>query len=1384
MEPGLIRNRLSVIGGVLLLAITISSGAHGAWFSEMRVTHSPRNSHLAHGNGRPVAAGPDGRVHLVWSDDRDRDDEIYYSSFDGMGWTANQRLTYASGGSAGACVAVGTDNRIHIAWHDYRDGDYEIYYRVGNGVTWGPEERLTQAEELSANPSLGVDGASHVYVVWNDTRDGNREIYHKAYDGTGWGEDQRLTSDPADSYYPMIAVSPAGHVHVVWRDNRDGNKEIYYKRFDGSAWSEDIRLTCDPAISQEASICLDTEGNQHVVWSDNRDGNKEIYYKHFDGVTWQPDVRLTFAEEASTMPCIAADDSNHLHVTWIDYREGGAEVFCKSRRGTVWGEDRKLTGTAGGCSRPSICSDKTCNLHVIWQVDRHGDQGVYWKERYNGFTEAPVLSSITPAMGNTDEIVTARLTGSGFFYPDSVWLARQASDRLVASDVVTQSDSLLTCNLLLDDAEIGLWDVVVKNSDGKKDTLVNAFEVLPGLVWADDYRLTYDGAPSFAGESRSIAVDPAGNLHVVWQDMRDGRREIYYKRREGARWGLDERLTDSDGAMRCPCVTADEAGNILVVWQATQVGGYEIYYKRFDGIEWGEATRLNRDPGFSLYPDMTTDDSGRVHVVWSDNYGGDLEILYRMWDGTSWSKKTRLTDAPGASLYPSIDAGEDGCLNLVWQDDRDGVYQVYYKMFDGVSWGADERVTQTSTPAIQPSIATGPDGGVHVAWNDFRLTGSVYSEIYYRSKGPAGWSASQQISGTYFQAGRPSVAADALGTVHVVWQFKGTDYYRESGIAWARGSSKTWRREVITPRETDLAMLPSVETDRDGVVHLVYCDDRFGEPEIYYRSWSREPAAPPLIGSIVPAEVYNSFPVRVAIYGTGFLAAPTVWLDNESGDTVIAEHVERKSQRLIECEFQLVAVSPGLWDLHVENADRQGDELGNGVMVLQGPWSLPEQISCGPDSAGTGFNNARCVAREPNGVAHAVWSDNRDGNFEIYYRRQGLSGVWGTEIRLTECEGTSGSPSIVWGPPNAMHLCWNDHRSGTIEVYYKEFYGTCWGADQRISPDDSVRSENPSMALDAAGNPFIFYHDKRYGPWQVMCARWDGTEWIEERITNQEEAAYNASCASDFAGCVHVFWESKTGGGREIYHRVWTGSSWEEAEIIAAFWANSPTCTCDYLGRIMVVWSESYYSKLRGAIRYDGEWHELAGIPGSGISPNLAADGIGHFHLVYEHDRVIYYQVYGDSWSAPVRMNRGSHGSEPFVASDAHGHPIMIWTAGKDDGTRVMGRRWEGDPAVTGLDTDPCDPAPFGIACITPNPFRADAQIRFGMPSDSKVSLAVFDVRGRLVWEKNLTDVKPGLHSAVWNGEDRFGRKVSSGVYFVHLVSGDKTSRAKVVLLR
>lgn len=83
-----------------------------------------------------------------------------------------------------------------------------------------------------------------------------------------------------------------------------------------------------------------------------------------------------------------------------------------------------------------------------------------------------------------------------------------------------------------------------------------------------------------------------------------------------------------------------------------------------------------------------------------------------------------------------------------------------------------------------------------------------------------------------------------------------------------------------------------------------------------------------------------------------------------------------------------------------------------------------------------------------------------------------------------------------------------------------------------------------------------------------------------------------------------------------------------------------------------------------------------------------------------------------------------------------------------------------------------------------PNPFNPRTEFLFSLSRGEEVRLNVFDVSGRLVTEMNLGQMSAGDHAVAWDATDNSGSRVSSGVYFVQMVTPTATDRMRVMLLK
>ncbi len=83
-----------------------------------------------------------------------------------------------------------------------------------------------------------------------------------------------------------------------------------------------------------------------------------------------------------------------------------------------------------------------------------------------------------------------------------------------------------------------------------------------------------------------------------------------------------------------------------------------------------------------------------------------------------------------------------------------------------------------------------------------------------------------------------------------------------------------------------------------------------------------------------------------------------------------------------------------------------------------------------------------------------------------------------------------------------------------------------------------------------------------------------------------------------------------------------------------------------------------------------------------------------------------------------------------------------------------------------------------------PNPFNPTTTISFSIPTDDKVVLKVYNIKGQLVKTLVNDHLEAGTHKAVWNGDNQSGKNVSSGIYLYRLESCGKSKAQKMLLLK
>lgn len=108
---------------------------------------------------------------------------------------------------------------------------------------------------------------------------------------------------------------------------------------------------------------------------------------------------------------------------------------------------------------------------------------------------------------------------------------------------------------------------------------------------------------------------------------------------------------------------------------------------------------------------------------------------------------------------------------------------------------------------------------------------------------------------------------------------------------------------------------------------------------------------------------------------------------------------------------------------------------------------------------------------------------------------------------------------------------------------------------------------------------------------------------------------------------------------------------------------------------------------------------------------------------------------------------------------------------------------WDSNAVVTGVEP-PTAVLGVELAPVQPNPVRELARLSFSLPTAGAVSLEVYDVQGHRVATLAKGRFEAGTHSLEWRGVDGDGHRIASGLYFVRLDMGGRSSTRRVTWMR
>ena len=445
------------------------------------------------------------------------------------------------------------------------------------------------------------------------------------------------------------------------------------------------------------------------------------------------------------------------------------------------------TVTAPAAATFTVAASGVPTPSLQWQLS--SDNGATWAN----IAGATAATYTTPATATTDSgrqyrVIATNSAGSATTNAALLTVNPAApAGRSWGTAVLIETDNADGANeprIAFDSSGNAL--AVWQQSDGIRDNIW-ANRYTAGVGWGTAQLIEADNVGN--ATSAQIAVDASGNAIAVWQQY-DGVRVNTRANRytAGVGWGTPQRITTSTQDEQGHKLAVDPAGNMLVVWQQREPLCYSVWANRYTaGSGWGTAQVIeNNDTstgGCDSEPDIAVDANGNAIAVWSQSTPATPAsiVANRYTAGVGWGTVQLIeTDNAGGAIGARIAFDASGNALAVW-DRGDGARSNIWsnRYTAGVGWGTAQLIeTDITGVMFVPRIAVDPSGNALAVWQRNATNGTQTNIGVNRYTAGAGWGTAQAL--TNDPAGvawRPHIAMDASGNAIAVWiQHDGTRF--------------------------------------------------------------------------------------------------------------------------------------------------------------------------------------------------------------------------------------------------------------------------------------------------------------------------------------------------------------------------------------------------------------------------------------------------------------------------------------------------------------------------------------------------------------------------------------------------------------------------------
>lgn len=408
---------------------------------------------LAGERGAPALCWSADGGQAVWMDERFDNQDIFAQQFESEQAPLDSNVIINDDllGSQQLCPAVAPlpDGKVAVVWQDQREDGGDIYLQLTNltgtpamGAELISDDRFDATQQA---PQAAAGSNSGIMVVWEDNREYEKATNKKvmgqflSLTGNKIGSNVLVSDDPAGvaQSSPAVAVSGGGYALVIWTEESTPAKSILLQAFNpgGSKFGGNEMLTAPPGASDNlAPKCgLRDDASGVATWTSVVGGKRRQYFQRLTELIY-PEGDLEMVElDPSLSQVLDADIFVHatngeFYIAVVDSQLAGTEIklFRYDEASALQaGATTVASGLGGGVEDLRVVGDVDDALLVTWTQLDGGIRQAYGRLVHQFGNTLGDAFKLSDGGALESDPATAMLTGQYF----AVWCDNRSGGR-------------------------------------------------------------------------------------------------------------------------------------------------------------------------------------------------------------------------------------------------------------------------------------------------------------------------------------------------------------------------------------------------------------------------------------------------------------------------------------------------------------------------------------------------------------------------------------------------------------------------------------------------------------------------------------------------------------------------------------------------------------------------------------------------------------------------------------------------------------------------------------------------------------------------------------------------------------------------------------------